>query len=122
MHPRSPLTTLFNDIPPTLATKYLSTLSFQPATGWDDERVSYCGWRCIPSVYLVSEGDKLLPPSVQLQMARMVGAEVERCGAGHMVVLSWGKGVVGVVRRAAGEEGVEVVEGGWGGEEGVCEA
>ncbi len=103
MHPRSPLTTLYNDIPNPLATKHLSTLSFQPATGWENEPVTYCGWRDVPSVYLVCEGDALLPPRVQVEMAEMAGAEVERCGAGHMVLLSEGERVVEVVRRAAGE-------------------
>ncbi len=106
MHPRSPLKTLFNDIPAPLASPHLSNLSFQPATGWDDERISYCGWRHVPSVYLVCEADALLPPAVQRQMAQVVGAEVETCSAGHMVVLSQGEKVVEVVRRAAGEGGV----------------
>jgi len=51
----------------------------------------------------VCEGDALLPPRVQVEMAEMAGAEVERCGAGHMVLLSEGERVVEVVRRAAGE-------------------
>lgn len=102
MHPRSPLTTLYIDISTPLATTYLSALSSPPATGWENEAVTYCRWRDIPSVYLVCEGDALLPPQIQREIAEMAGAEVERCGAGHMVFSSEGERVVEVVRRAAG--------------------
>lgn len=105
MYPVSPLTTLFNDIPIAEAEVFIKDhMSHQPASGWDDQKISYCGWRDIQSVYLCCEGDTLLPPSIQHQIAEMTGAEVESCNAGHMVVLSQPETVVEVVRRAAGED------------------
>ncbi len=80
---------MFNDIPAEEAEVFIKDhVSYQPASGWDDEKISYCGWRHIPSVYLCCEGDALLPASVQHQIAEMIEAEVERCTASHMVVLS----------------------------------
>ena len=89
MYPVSPLTTMFNDIPAEGAEVFIKDyMSLQPASGWDDDQISYCGRRDIPSVCLCCEGDALLPPSVQRQIAEVVGAEVESCTASHMVVSS----------------------------------
>jgi len=104
MYPVSPLTAMFNDIPAEGVEVFRKDhMSYQPASGWDDGKISYCGWRHIPSVYLCCEGDALLPPSVQHQIAEMIGAEVESCPASHMVVLSQSGTAVEFVRRAAGE-------------------
>ena len=104
MYPVSPLTTMFNDFPVEEAEIFIKDhLSYQPASGWADTKITYCGWRHIPSIYLVCENDALLPPPFQRQCVELIGAETLSCTASHMVVLSQPEKVVEIVRKAAGE-------------------
>jgi pimeloyl-ACP methyl ester carboxylesterase len=48
-------------------------------------------------VYLVGEGDKIIPPQLQLAMADVAGSEIVKCEAGHMAVLSAPEKVVQVI-------------------------
>lgn len=74
----------------------------QPAEGWHGV-TSFCGWEEVPSVYLVCENDCAIPVGMQVSMARAAGSRIERCGAGHMVMLSMPERVVEVVRGFVGE-------------------
>ncbi|PMD41606.1 alpha/beta-hydrolase [Hyaloscypha variabilis F] len=100
MHCVAPETTLFSDLSHDETQKWLQELKCQPGEGWD-QTIQYCGWRDVPSVYLICDGDKCLPPPVQEQCAKLAGSEVVRCGAGHMVMLSMPEKVVEVVVKAA---------------------
>ncbi len=102
MYCRSPLSTLFNDLPATEAEKHAKELSWQPSTYIDSIHVSYCAWKEIPSVYLYCTQDQIMPLEFQHQIAAMVGAETESCDAGHMVILSQPERVVEFVRKAIG--------------------
>ena len=93
---------LFNDLTDDEAETWLARLQHQPASGWGD-KITYVGWKDIPSVYLCAERDALLPSSIQLQMAGMAGSQVETCNSGHMVMLSQPEKVVEVIKKAAGE-------------------
>ena len=72
----------------------------QPASDWD-ETVTYCGWKDVPSVYLVCEGDGCIPLPMQLQMAESAGSVIEKCAAGHMPMLSMPEKVVEIVVKSA---------------------
>ena len=93
---------LFNDLSPEEAAKWVKKLSCQPPRGWDDV-VDYVGWKNVPSVYLVSEGDALLNKEMQLQFAQRAASEVERCSAGHCSMIGQPERCLEVVRKAAGE-------------------
>lgn len=93
---------LLHDVAPADADGWLQQFACQPAAGWDDV-VDYCGWKHVPSVYLCSEQDALLPLDLQRQMAALAGSVVETCSAGHLAMLSQPDRVVRVVRKAAGE-------------------
>ena len=93
---------LFNDLSPEDAAKWVKKLLCQPSRGWDDV-VDYVGWKNVPSVYLVSEGDALLNKEMQLQFAQRAGSEVERCSAGHCLMIGQPEKCLEVVRKAAGE-------------------
>jgi hypothetical protein len=69
----------------------------QPAADWDAE-IAYCGFKDVPSVYLVCEGDRLLPIDLQLNFASTAGSEIIRCEAGHMIHVSMPEKVVEVVK------------------------
>lgn len=59
----------------------------QPAANWD-ATVKYTGYEEAKCHYLVCEQDQLLPTSLQEQLAATAQAEITRCDAGHMVMLS----------------------------------
>ena len=100
MHCQAPEKLLYGDLPDEASAKaWTATLRSQPATGWDDT-ITYCGWREVPSVYLVCEGDQCLPISLQLQLAELAGSRIERCTGGHMAVVSQFKKVAEVIGRA----------------------
>ncbi len=91
---------LLSDLDDVEAGKWIPRLQCQPAEGWDGT-TTYCGWRDVPSTYLVCEGDQLLPTGLQEQFAQLAGAEVERCPAGHMCMLTAKDKVADVIRKAA---------------------
>ncbi|MCJ1395230.1 hypothetical protein MMC18_008113 [Xylographa bjoerkii] len=76
---------LFSDLDQRAATEWTAKLQTQPAEGWFGT-VTYCGWKDVPSVYLVCEGDALIPPPMQVQLAESAGSRIEKCSAGHMVM------------------------------------
>ena len=90
---------LFNDLGDVEAEKWISVLQCQPAEGWGGT-TTYCGWREVPSTYLICEGDQLLPTERQEQFAQLAGAKIEKCSAGHMCILSAKEKVVSVIREA----------------------
>lgn len=102
MYPRSPVIALFHDFSGAEAESLAKALSWQPEGYRESIHVSYCAWKDIESVYLCCEEDRIIPLAFQQKIAAMVGAEVEICDAGHMVVLSRPERVVEVVLRAAG--------------------
>lgn len=59
----------------------------QPAANWDGE-IRYAGHEEVKSHYLICEQDQLLPTAFQEQLAALAKAELTRCDAGHMVMLS----------------------------------
>ncbi|PWY83358.1 alpha/beta-hydrolase [Aspergillus heteromorphus CBS 117.55] len=91
---------LLDDLAEADKGKWLAALKPQPAEGWDG-KVNYTGWKDVPSVYLICEGDKLLPVPLQEQLAGLAGSEIERCSAGHMPQLSQPDRVVEVIKAAA---------------------
>ena len=99
LHCKSPSTMLFNDLDPASAEEWTKTLQPQPSQGWDDT-ITYCGWKDVPSVYLVCENDQVIPPPMQLQLAELAGSKVEKCGAGHMPFLSMPEKVAEIVKNA----------------------
>lgn len=94
-----PETLLFGDLPEAEKAEWLTAIKPQPAEGWDDI-VSYTGWKDVPSVYLICEGDNVLPTPLQEQLASLAGSEIERCSAGHLPMLSQPEVVVRVVQAA----------------------
>ena len=78
----------------------MSKLRSQPAEGWNGV-IPYGGWKEIPSVYLVCDGDKAIPPSLQEQFAGLAGSEIERCDADHMPMIGAPDRVAEVIKAAA---------------------
>lgn len=102
MYCENPEELLLNDVPEPEKTKWLAIFDPQPADGWNG-RVPYAGWKEVPSVYLVCEGDYAITPELQEELAGLTGSQIERCSAGHMPQLSQPSRVVEVIRAAAAE-------------------
>lgn len=101
---KSPRTTLLGDLSDTQAEAALKAMSPQPTlAAYTDAKVSYCGWREIPTTYVCCENDALVPSAFQHQMAAMIGAEIVSIDAGHVAMLSQPEKVAAIVRRVASE-------------------
>lgn len=100
LHCLTPEKLLFNDLDDETAKTWVKKLQSQPASDWDDA-ITYCGWKDVPSVYLVCEGDRCVPAPVQLQLAETAGSQIEKCAAGHMATVSMPEKVVEVIVKAA---------------------
>jgi len=84
-------------LPENEKAEWLAAFKSQPAKGWDDT-VNYTGWKDVPSLYLICEGDNALPVSLQEQLAALAGSEIVRCSAGHLPMLSQPDVVVEAVK------------------------
>lgn len=89
---------LLHDVPDK--DKGLSALQPQPARGWDDT-ITYCGWRHVPSIFVVAKQDKLIPEALQLQLAQSAGSEVKVVDAGHQLMLVRPREVADIIKSAA---------------------
>lgn len=79
---------LFHDFSPEEAERWASRLQHQPGREWD-QVVRFCGWKEVPSVFILAEKDRLLPASVQEKFAALAGSSaIIRVDAGHMLQLS----------------------------------
>jgi pimeloyl-ACP methyl ester carboxylesterase len=103
MYCRDPETTLFGDLPESERPALSASLKTQPAENWDNGTVSYCGWKDVPSVYLICENDDVIPPPVQEHCAALAGSRIERCSSGHVPQLSQPVRVVEVIKGAIAE-------------------
>ena len=102
MHCLEPENLLYNDLRPEDAKTWVAALKPQPAAGWDST-VTFCGWRQVPSVYVVTEDDKCIPPAMQLQLAETAGSKVVKCGSGHVPMVSMLEKLAEVVKTATEE-------------------
>ncbi len=100
MHCVSPRQSLFSDLPDAVAEAWLPKMQCQPAEGWNDT-VTHGAWKEIPSIYLLAEEDKVLPPQIQLQCAALAGSEVVPVKAGHMLMLGQEEKCLEIILRAA---------------------
>ncbi|KAM0185796.1 hypothetical protein ACHAPA_011964 [Fusarium lateritium] len=97
---KDPRNLLFSDLSDEEVDKWLPGLQHQPLTGYAT-KLQYCGWRDVPSVYVICEGDKLLPTSLQETCAKQAGSEIVRVDGGHMVQLSQTEKVADIISSHA---------------------
>ena len=102
MYCQEPENLLYNDLNAEDAKTWVAALKPQPAAGWDST-VTFCGWRQVPSVYVVTENDKCIPPALQLQLAELAGSKVEKVFSGHVPMVSMPEKIAAIVKTAAEE-------------------
>ncbi|KAJ6151663.1 hypothetical protein N7470_007260 [Penicillium chermesinum] len=96
---RNPMDLLFHDFPSMETHKWLELIQHQPVN-WGTT-LNYCGWREVPSTYIICEADRLLPMELQEQMASLASSRKVRLpNAGHMAQLSHVHEVAVAVREA----------------------
>ena len=104
VHAGTPEKIFYNDLDEETAAKWASTLkSFSYKTF--DSKVTYAGWRDVPSTYLFCEKDQAIPLGVQQAMVQGTGMnfDTETLDASHSPFLSMPEKVAAAVRRSAGE-------------------
>jgi len=91
----------FNDLPEENVEHWLSTLQPGPAV-WNGQTTTYCGWRDVPSTYIICEKDACLPLALQENLAAAAGSDpVIRIPAGHMAQISMTERVAEIVNDVA---------------------
>ncbi|KAL4864386.1 hypothetical protein BDV12DRAFT_188962 [Aspergillus spectabilis] len=95
LHCSEPGRLLFGDLPAEQKEKWLAVIQAAACAGVG--RIAYAGWKVVPSVYLICEGDNALPVALQERLAGLAGSRVERCAAGHIPQISMPERVVDVI-------------------------
>ena len=78
--------TFFNDFSDEEAETWIAKMEHQPSK-WGTS-ISYCGWREVPSTYIIATLDKAIPANLQEILAQGAGSKILRVEAGHMAQLS----------------------------------
>ncbi|EXM15132.1 Alpha/beta hydrolase fold-1 [Fusarium oxysporum f. sp. vasinfectum] len=97
---KDPRNLLYGDFSDEEASEWLPGLQHQADRGWAT-KVQYCGWREVPSVYIICEGDRILPVELQERFAGLAGSEIMKVDAGHMVQLSQTEKVASIIASHA---------------------
>lgn len=63
--------------------------------------ISEAAWKTKPSAYLVSTGDKMIPPRAQRLMAQRAGSKVVEVAGSHAIYVSNPEAVASIIRDAA---------------------
>lgn len=92
------MTNFFHDLPQAEAEKWLGRLKHQPSE-WDGT-ITFCGWREVPSVYILCEQDRIIPRAIQEHLAVMAGSQIVSVDAGHMAQLSNTDKVAQIIKEA----------------------
>jgi pimeloyl-ACP methyl ester carboxylesterase len=66
-------------------------------------------WKHIPSWYLVSSNDRMIPPPAEELMAKRMGATVRKVGASHASMISHPQEVADIIFAAANAEAAATV-------------
>ena len=88
------------DLPPAEAE--LVAITQGPwAAGCIDAKVSHAAWHDKPAADVVTENDRMIPPSLQEEMATAVKAKVVKVASSHVAMLSHPKAVADAIIAAA---------------------
>ena len=67
--------------------------------------ISEAAWRVKPSWYLVTQDDRMIPPSAQRSMSERAGATVTEVPGSHAIYVSQPAAVAGLITQAAATRG-----------------
>jgi pimeloyl-ACP methyl ester carboxylesterase len=86
---------------------FLAASQPPPAAAALDTRVSCAAWRSLPSWYVLTTDDRIIPPTVQRRMATRAQAVITDVRASHAVHLSQPRAVAETIAAAARAIGQE---------------
>jgi pimeloyl-ACP methyl ester carboxylesterase len=93
----------FNDLSDEDAKHWISTLQPGPAC-WNGQATTYCGWREVPSAYIMCEKDRTIHLAYQEKMAELAGSKpIVRLATGHMPQLTVPEKIAEIVNQFASE-------------------
>lgn len=95
---KSPADLLMHDVPDQ--DRWLEVMQTQPASGWDST-TNYAAWKHVPSIYVGTRQDKLLPQGLQEQFAQTAGSELVWLDTGHMMPLVKPAALADIILKAA---------------------
>ncbi|MBC8731642.1 alpha/beta fold hydrolase [Paraburkholderia sp. UCT2] len=88
------------DLP--LSQKRLIAATQQPwAAGCIDDKVTNAAWHGKPSYFVVSGRDRMIDPSLQLEMAKHIDAKITRVATSHVAMLSQPQAVADAIIAAS---------------------
>ncbi|WP_055697506.1 alpha/beta fold hydrolase [Streptomyces silaceus] len=89
------------DLPPDEA-QFLADSQVPWGIGALEGAVSHPAWQNKPSHYMISTGDRMIPPPAQRIMAERAGATIVETDASHAVYVSKPAEVAALIKQAAG--------------------
>lgn len=75
------------DVDPAQA-KVMYAVQQPPKASIFDEKIGTPAWRVLPSWYLVTTQDQMIPPQAQKQLAERMGATIQMVAASHVPMVS----------------------------------
>ena len=72
-------------------------MQIQPSLEQWKTKVTYCGWRDVPSTYILCELDRLIPDTVQEKLAAVANSKIVKIQSGHLAQLSCTEKVASVM-------------------------
>ncbi|KAL5313416.1 hypothetical protein ACEPPN_019149 [Leptodophora sp. 'Broadleaf-Isolate-01'] len=107
LNPEEDYKNIFSDFPEAQGRAYMAQMPHHSTISFSGE-LTYPGYKYIPATYLVTEGDKIIPPEHQRQMIAFAKGEgvilkVDSTEAGHVPMLGAPEKVVEVLIGAANE-------------------
>lgn len=72
-----------------------------PSTSLLEAKIDFPAWKNKPSWYIVSSNDKTVPPGLQRDSAKRMGATMIALESSHVAMISHAKEVLDVIREAA---------------------
>jgi hypothetical protein len=111
--PEAALKYFYNDVPASEAETWASQTKTQSMdVYWSTS--TYAAWQHIPTTFVRCEEDKCVPLAYvdpmleQIKVAKPTGLDtIESVHSGHFPFLSRVQDMVGILRKAAGEDGLE---------------
>ncbi|HAG80136.1 MAG TPA: alpha/beta hydrolase [Cyanobacteria bacterium UBA12227] len=92
---------LANDLPTEQSALIYATQT-APSTSLPQAKIDSPAWKNKPSWYIVANNDQAVPPDLQRDLSKRMGAKTTAVEASHLVMISCVKEVLDVITEAAG--------------------
>jgi pimeloyl-ACP methyl ester carboxylesterase len=91
------------DVPPGQAA-FMADSQVPWGVGALEGAITKPAWRVLPSWYLLTTDDRMIPPAAQRAMSERAGSSVTEVAASHSVYVSQPQAVASLIKEAAGRQ------------------